>query len=79
MLTFPSVCAGFFFFFFFFFFLCAHFFVNSCLWCVCVCVCVWWGDQGDVKVLCCTDLLARGIDLDVDLVMQADFAQVRVQ
>ncbi|EGD72005.1 hypothetical protein PTSG_00021 [Salpingoeca rosetta] len=31
--------------------------------------------QGDVKVLCCTDLLARGIDLNVDLILQADFAQ----
>eukprot|EP01147_Barroeca_monosierra_P008223 gene8223-820_t len=31
--------------------------------------------NGDVKVICCTDILARGIDLKVDLIIQADFAQ----
>eukprot|EP00049_Salpingoeca_infusionum_P014357 m.268298 g.268298 ORF g.268298 m.268298 type:complete len:666 (+) comp15656_c0_seq2:356-2353(+) len=32
-----------------------------------------FGSKG-IPVICCTDLLARGIDLDVDLVIQADFS-----
>eukprot|EP00056_Hartaetosiga_gracilis_P013775 m.231123 g.231123 ORF g.231123 m.231123 type:complete len:397 (-) comp13896_c1_seq5:1931-3121(-) len=30
--------------------------------------------QGDIPVICCTDMLARGVDLPVDVVIQANFA-----